>query len=207
MDNITVAIDAGAASAKLEALAAKLKHPRDLFQAIAQVLESETEANFKAQGRPGWTKLADSTVKERLKRNKGGTVLQILQDSGILAGSISSDYGDDFARVGAATPYAAIHQFGGTIVRPAHLTKVRLRTDAKGQLVRQGDKGRSANLAVFAKKSHKLARESRHEVGEYTIDIPARPYLPFKGTADNAVLQPEAERSILDEITKWLEAA
>lgn len=62
-------------------------------------------------------------------------------------------------------------------------------------------------MAVFAKNAHKRARESWHEVGEYTTTIPARPYLPFKGAADNAVLQPEAERSILDAITEWLEAA
>jgi len=34
-DNIAVEIDAGAPSAQLEALAAKLKRPRDLLQTIA----------------------------------------------------------------------------------------------------------------------------------------------------------------------------
>lgn len=67
--------------------------------------------------------------------------MTILQDAGILASSISSDFGPDFALIGAggaARAYAAIHQFGGVIDRTPYSTRVRLRTDAKGELVRQG---------------------------------------------------------------------
>lgn len=198
-----IEINAGAAQAKLDALASRLGNPRPLFQAIAGVLESETETNFEAQGRPSWVPLSASTVAARRKRNKGSSVMQILQDRGILAASIGTEYGADFALVGAggaAKDYAAIHQFGGTIERAAHSTKVRLRTDAKGNLLRQDD----GKLAVFAKDSHKLARESWHEVDAYTIKIPARPYLPFKGSADAGVLQPETERKVLDLVVSML---
>ena len=141
--------------------AQQLADATPLFRSLASLLEAETEANFAAQGRPNWVPLSAATRAERLKRNKGGSVLKILQDSGILAASISSSYGADFALVGAggaAKDYAAIHQFGGTVDVPAHSVKTRLRTDAKGGLVRQAN---HKNLAVFAKDSHKRVRASR----------------------------------------------
>lgn len=174
-----------------------LSNPTPIMRGIAGTLESVTEGNFEAQGRPHWAPLSKATLAERRKRNGGSNTLQILQDSGILAASVSSSYGPDFALIGAggaASAYAGIHQFGGTITVPPRSQKVRLRTDAKGNLQRQTG---NANLAVFAKDSHKRVRESWHEVGEYTIRIPARPYLPFRGPADAAVLQPEAEQSFL----------
>lgn len=185
----------------------RLTDGRPLFQRIAQALEAVTEANFAAQGRPHWVPLSAATIAARMKRNNGGSVLKMLQDRGILASSISSDYGADFALIGAggaARAYAAIHQFGGTIDYAAHSRKVRLRTDAKGNLVRQGDEGRSKNLAVFAKDKHKRARESWAQVDAYQVTIPARPYLPFTGTSAGATLQPEAAQSVLDVLTRFL---
>ena len=194
----------GKAAAQLNSAAQQLKDARPLFRSIAGMLEAQTEANFAAQGRPSWVPLAASTLAERQKRNKGSSVLKILQDGGILASSVSSGYGDDFAQVGAggaAKDYAAIHQFGGTIDRPAYSVKTRLRTDAKGDLLRQKDR---KNLAVFAKDSHKRARESWHTVEAYKVQIPARPYLPFSGPADQAVLQPGAEASLLDLLQRYV---
>jgi len=194
----------GKAAAQLNSAAQQLKDARPLFRSIAGMLEAQTEANFAAQGRPSWVPLAASTLAERQKRNKGSSVLKILQDGGILASSVSSGYGDDFAQVGAggaAKDYAAIHQFGGTIDRPAYSVKTRLRTDAKGDLLRQKDR---KNLAVFARDSHKRARESWHTVEAYKVQIPARPYLPFSGPADQAVLQPGAEASLLDLLQRYV---
>lgn len=202
-----IEINTGAAVAKLAEAQKLLANGRSMFQQIAQVLEAETERNFQAQGRPSWVPLKASTIAARKKRNNGGSVMRILQDSGTLAASISTDYGGDFAQVGAggaASAYAAVHQFGATVERAPYSTKVRLRTDAKGNLLRQGKDGK---LAVFAKDSHKRARESWHEVGAFTIQIPARPYLPFLGSAQSAVLQPEAERSILDVVTTAIAAS
>lgn len=202
-----IEINTGAAAAKLAEAQKLLTNGRSMFQQIAQVLEAETERNFQAQGRPSWVPLKASTIAARKKRNNGGSVMRILQDSGTLAASISTDYGGDFAQVGAggaASAYAAVHQFGATVERAPYSTKVRLRTDAKGNLLRQGNDGK---LAVFAKDSHKRARESWHEVGAFTVKIPARPYLPFLGSAQSAVLQPEAERSILDVVTTAIAAS
>lgn len=198
----------GDASRRVSDAVQSLKNPTPLFRSLATTLESQTEANFAAQGRPSWVPLKSATLKARLKRNKGSSVLQILQDGGILAASVTSYYGPDFAAVGAggaAKDYAAIHQFGGTIDRPAYSVRTRLRTDAKGQLLRQGKEGRLANLAVFAKDSHKRAQEGWATVDAYKVDIPARPYLPFSGPPESAVLQPEAEASILEVLQTYLQ--
>lgn len=204
---ITVDINDNGARRKIGDILDRLADGRPMFQRIAAALEAETEANFAAQGRPDWAPLAAATIASRLKRNNGGTVLKTLQDRGILASSISSDYGPDFALIGAggaARAYAAIHQFGGTIDRAPYSTRVRLRTDAKGNLIRQGDEGSAKGRAVFAKDKHKRARETWAQVDAYQFTIPARPYLPFTGSSANATLQPEASRAVMDVLTRFL---
>ncbi|WP_373559874.1 phage virion morphogenesis protein [Burkholderia sp. AU16741] len=88
-----VVVDIGDALAKLDAADRLLGGTVDLYREIAGMLESTTRANFEAQGRPAWVPLAKSTEREKLKRNKGSSVLKILQDRGTLAGSISADFG------------------------------------------------------------------------------------------------------------------
>ncbi|CAB3966777.1 phage virion morphogenesis protein [Burkholderia aenigmatica] len=138
-------------------------------------------------------------LREMLKRNNGGSVLKTLQDHRTLSVNVSTDFVPDYALIGAATPYARIHRLGGRFSHPARSVTVRLRTTAKGALVRQAD---HKNLAVFARDSHKRGRESWHEVGEYTARIPARPYLPFSGPPNAPVLQPEAERGMQDIVVR-----
>lgn len=204
---ITVDIDAGNATATLEQAAQRLENAAPLMQIIAATLETQTEMNFWVEGRPHWVPLADSTKKERLKRNRGSSTLKILQDSGILAASVSTSYGEDFAQIGAggaAAAYAAIHQFGGEIQRSPYSSWVRLRTDRKGNLLRQT---KNKNLAVFAKDSHKQAAERRYTSDGYTISIPARPYLPFTGPPGGAQLQPDAESSIMENVIRYMQAS
>lgn len=111
-----VEIQAADALAALRNVVDNTRRPRDLMRAIAGTLESETEANFAAQGRPAWLGLHPAT------RAKRGADAQILQASGRLAASVLGDYGDDFARIGSNVAYAAIHQFGGQtaphVIRP-----------------------------------------------------------------------------------------
>lgn len=183
---------------------------RSLFQALAGTLETETEANFEAQGRPHWVPLSGKTLAERMKRDKGGSVLKILQDSGMLASNIVSYYDEDSAMVGANRKYAAIHQYGGTIDHPGGQRKIRLRTDRKGNLERQGGGGRVVDErishgAIFAKqgeKGHKQYREQWVTVDAYKTDIPARPYLPFSGAPGSEELQPETEKSLLAVLSR-----
>jgi len=201
-------IDLAAARERYAHLLAGTKDLTPLHRILAGTLEDETEANFAAQGRPQWHPLADSTKRARLARNKGSSVLMILQDHGYLAKSVSSEYGPDFALIGAggaASAYAAAQQLGVTINRPTYSTKVRLRTNAKGELLRQGATGKSANLAVFAKDRHKRVRESWHQVPAYSFTLPARPYLPFLGTGASATLQPAAEDSVLLAMQRYID--
>lgn len=199
---LQVSLESAAATEQLRRIETGVSDLTPLYRMLARTLEEETYANFAAQGRPSWIPLSASTRAERLKRNNGSSVLKILQDHGTLTASLSSAYGADFAQIGAARAYAAIHQFGGTIMHPPREVKTRLRTDRKGNLIRQES---SENLAVFAKKSHKLARETSHQVAGYTTTIPARPYLPFTGSAEAPVLQPEAERSVLVAVTAYVD--
>lgn len=95
---------------------------------IAQSLHKVTEDNFAAEGRPKWTPLAEATKHARLggkkayKQNGELTAaaqrrqdagFRILQDTGQLAASVSTDQGASYALIGAGVEYAAIHQFGG----------------------------------------------------------------------------------------------
>lgn len=74
--------------------------------------------------------------------------------------------------IGANLPYAAAHEFGATINRVQLAGSVRLRTDARGNLLRTG---RNGNLARFARASHKRFANVPFAGGKrYTITIPER---------------------------------
>lgn len=146
---------------------------RDLtpaMRAIAQALAHETERNFSAGGRPRWTPL-----KNPPERRQGGA---ILQDSGQLAASITTDYGTSFALIGSNKEYAAIHQFGGK-------TKAHTIRPVKGQALAFGGV---------------VVRQVQHPGS----NIPARPFLPV--TADGS-LQPEAREEVLDTVLWYLKSA
>lgn len=204
---ITTEINVKAASAMLAKAKGGLRDGSSMYERIAGMLEAETEENFASQGRPDWVPLSESTKAERQKRNHGSSLMMILQDRGILAASVSADHGANFAFIGAggaAKDYAAAQQFGADIAVPARSTKTRLRTNQKGELLRQGATGTKKNLAVFAKDSHKRVRESWSEVGAFAIHIPARPYLPFFGSGADATLQPSAERKLINIVSTVL---
>lgn len=183
---IEIEINAREVQARIEQAAAKLENMRPLMQRVAGVLEHETEADFAAQGRPPWAPLSKATIAKRLKRNQGRTVQRILQDRDILASSISTQYGADSAQIGvggAARDYAAIHQFGGTIQRAAQSRKTRLRTDTKGNVVRQGNEDGAQGRATFAEDRHKRARETWSTVGPTRSRSPPGPSCPSPNQA------------------------
>lgn len=117
---IDVKINVDKAVSLFQQLDAKLSDASPMFQEVVGMLEAETEGNFAAQGRPDWVPLSEATKHNRLKRNRGSNLLKILQDRGILAASVSSDFGSNFAIIGAggaANDYAAIQQLGGNAGR------------------------------------------------------------------------------------------
>lgn len=96
----------------LEQLAAGLARATPLMRAIAAELESQTEENFEAEGRPHWLGLKPSTIRQRERQGTWpGKILQ--RSAGGLAASITSDYDDSMAVIGSNKLYAAIQQLGG----------------------------------------------------------------------------------------------
>jgi phage gpG-like protein len=112
------------------------RRPRLAMRDMAAVLEEQTEDNLAAEGRPKWPELSERTVRARLGRSKAHTQndksrkpgrrasgdIKILQDSGLLAGSVHSQFGDDFTMIGAARPQARIQQLGGKAGRGLKVT-------------------------------------------------------------------------------------
>ena len=109
---IEIKIDNKDVDRKLLELAQKCENLRPLMKNIAGIFASATEENFKNEGRPDkWTELSEATKKQRTKQKKWPG--QILQVSGQLALSISTQYDDESAVIGSNLDYAAIHQLGG----------------------------------------------------------------------------------------------
>lgn len=94
----------------------------------------------------------------------------------IIAGQVIS------ASIGTNVKYAAIHEFGGVIHKPARTAKVRHRIKASGALMRNL---KHSNLAMFAKKSHTRAREINVMIPAHDVHMPER--APIRtGLADSA---------------------
>lgn len=186
---IDIEVDYRNVTAAMGRLADFERSKRPLMRAIAGILADAVEENFEQQGRPQWLGLAPATKK---RRGDG----KILQDSGRLASSIVARADADSAVVGTNVRYAAIHQFGGEITRAAHSGWVRLRTDARGNLLRQG---RAARLAVFAKDSHKRARKVQYTSDGWKTKIPARPFLALTQVEADSI-----ERTVSDYLANLL---
>ncbi|QNH77821.1 phage virion morphogenesis protein [Pseudomonas protegens] len=83
-----------------------------LMRGIAAELASQTEENFREEGRPDWEDLSDVTTERRAKHgNWPGQMLQV--SAAGLAASVTTRATDSSALVGSNKPYAAMMQFGG----------------------------------------------------------------------------------------------
>ena len=169
-----ITVQSSAIEEALDRLARSARSLEPAMRDIGGLLEKETDDNFRAQGRPRWKPLSQTTILNRLMgrdkegRSKGvASVLKkdgnlrasarrklegglaILQNTGTLRGSIRASPGRYSVTVGSVLEYAAIHQFGG--------------------------------MAGRGKK----------------VRIPARPFLPLDRDGN---LSPEAERGVLAAI-------
>lgn len=194
MTTITIDIQDSATRA-LDALAARVAKPQALLQTLAEGIVARADARFDTQTGPDGQAWAPNSPATR-RAKKGG---KVLTDSGDLRHSLVAQASAAVAMVSVAQPYAAIHQFGGTIQRQARTATIRHRTDARGQLLRSAIM--NGKGLVFAKASHKRALVRQVEVGAHSIHIPARPFLPVR--ADGSLY--ERERAQLEEqINAWL---
>lgn len=80
--------------------------PSPLMRDIAAVMEESTAFNFEKEGHGLWPDLTEHT---KARGRAGG---KILQDSRLLAGSITSRYSKNEAIVGTNDIRAGTHQFG-----------------------------------------------------------------------------------------------
>lgn len=89
----------------------------EVLPIIAELLVAGVLDVFEAEG-PGWAKLADSTLAARRRSGKGA---KILQDTGMMAGSVSPAWGDTFAEAMSLVSYDKFH------VSPEPRSKIPLR--------------------------------------------------------------------------------
>ncbi|MCA0175226.1 MAG: phage virion morphogenesis protein [Proteobacteria bacterium] len=195
---ITITVYHQAVQAALARMAQQAGHTQPLMARIAERLYARTDARFSAQAGPDgqpWAPLKPAT-----RKHKRGPLT--LQESGRLRAGIIWGANATAAWLGSNQPYAAIHQWGGTISKGAQSRLVRHRTDAKGQLLRSAIMG-GAGL-VFAKDSHKRAQARWFAQGAHQVRIPARPYLPAR--ADGS-LYPADQAAVVAEVNAWLATA
>jgi hypothetical protein len=75
------------------------------------------------------------------------------------------------SEIGDNVVYAKVHEFGGVIHHKARTGTARLRTDKRGNLLRQVA---NANLAIFAGRQHKLAKEVAYKAAAHDVVMPER---------------------------------
>lgn len=145
---------------------------RDLNEAIAGHMLKSVQRRFEAETGPdgkAWRRLSPRTAarrrqgKRRAGKRRGHG--HILRDRVRLYKSIVGEADSREARVGTNIVYAAIHQFGGAIKRPARQAKIRLR--------------KVGGQTRFAASRHKRAADRDVTIPAHTIVMPARPYLGF----------------------------
>jgi len=159
---IRITLNVGGAVRVLTEIQGRLTNLVPALTAIKEVALDSIRQNFTDGGRPqAWAPL----------KWRQGTPLV---DSGRLRASITGEVNATSVVLGTNLPYAAIHQFGGTIQVPAM-------TAAPGKVLRFTTRDGSV---VFTK------RTSAHQV-----TIPARPYM---------VLQPADETTMAQIITAYL---
>ena len=117
---IEIKLDNKAVEDALLEVAKKASDLRPLMKNIAGIMADSTEENFKEEGRPKWKDLSEKTKTAR--RKTGHYPGQILQVSGQLALSITTQYDDESAVIGSNKVYAAIQQLGGNMGKNKKLT-------------------------------------------------------------------------------------
>lgn len=180
---ITVKITGDGGKAALASITSRMSHPAPVMKVIAGLLEDRTAENFATQSGPlgKWPAI-------KPPKNKARTNPQILQDTGRLRSSITSQHGDNTAEIGTNVVYAAIHQFGGTIDIAARSQQSYFKQDKRGTVGRLFVRKSASNFAQW------------HTRGAHTIDMPARPFLPFI----DGHLQTGLESDILAELARFI---
>jgi len=197
MPAITIEVHDQAVQEALAALARRICNIGTALEMVGEEMVKRIDRRFETESGPDgvkWEKLKPAT-----RRRKRGT--KILTESGDLRGSIVPQVAGAALTLGAYEPYAAIHQFGGTIQRQAGQVTVRHRTTAGGELLRSEIMG--GRGLVFAKAGHKRALTRSFAHAAYAMRIPPRPYFPVESDGS---LYGEEQRALVARLERWLAA-
>lgn len=122
--SFTVEVDDLTARDRISALIDRMDNPVPFYKSVGEHLVNSAKANFDREAAPdgtAWTPLMQSTIRRRMKN--GQTPIQILTATKRLKASIIYQLEADGLKVGSPVEYAAIHQLGGVINRPARTGK------------------------------------------------------------------------------------
>lgn len=106
-----VTVDASELHARIEAFTKRADDLSPIMQVIAEDLVAAVSDEFESEGHGKWPPHAPST----LRRRRGGAG-KLLQDTGLLAGSIEPHFGPDFAEASTGVDYVRYHLEGGAII-------------------------------------------------------------------------------------------
>jgi phage virion morphogenesis protein len=191
MTNITIEVHDQAVRAALDALGKRLANMRPVLKDIGEGIVQRSKARFSAEAGPdgqGWKPKKKADGRKTLSGPSGDLRRQIVSSASATGVTVT-----------ATAPYAAIHQFGGTINRKAGQTTVSHRTNAKGELLRSAIM--NGKGLIFAKGSHKRKVTRTFDVAAHTITMPARPFLPVRS---DGTLYAAEQAEILTALNDWL---
>lgn len=130
-----IKIESQAVNRALGQIAQGAQDASPLMRSISTEFMDQTEANFEAEGRPKWLGLKPATIEERTRR--GTWPGKIMQVSGQLAASYTTDHDGTSATIGSNKVQAAIQNLGGDAGRghKSHIEpRPQLPIDAQGNL-------------------------------------------------------------------------
>lgn len=143
----------------LNQAARQVSNTHPLMRTISAQLLSQTQQNFRAQGRPKWSALSGETIKnyERLGISTAG----LLRRSNSLYNSIQTHSDMSSASISAgggnqSGAYAAIHQFGGKAGRGRNVripARPYLPIDKDGNLQDEAADGVHQVLMAYLRRS------------------------------------------------------
>ena len=115
---IEITVDDLKLQEELSKLKDKFEDLSPLMLTLSESILYSTQENFSSEGKrlpagDNWPSLSDWTLKERAKRGHGVPPGKMLQDTGILIGSLTTSYDATSAVCGTNIIYAAIQHFGG----------------------------------------------------------------------------------------------
>jgi phage virion morphogenesis protein len=148
-----------------------------LLEDIGEYLLRSTRDRAARQVSPDgapWAPLSPGYRRQKERKRPGVPMLRF--DFHMLGDQLAHQVVGDTLLVGTNAPYGAVHQFGGTINRPARSTQVYFRQGGDGEVGTRFVKRRQSNFAQWV------------TLPAYTIGIPARPWLGLSSEDEQEIV-------------------